>query len=55
MVAERYTAEHRGGDLKEELWEWCVIDEFVSSPVVYGVTEEEAKDIANELNKESKE
>jgi len=51
----RYTAEFRGGDNGELSWEWCVIDEdigFCGAAILFGLTEGEAKESAEKMNRE---
>jgi hypothetical protein len=51
----RYTAEHRGGDWDDKPLEWCVVDEeagLFGSAIIFGLTEQEAKEEAYRLNKE---
>lgn len=46
----RFTAELRGEDFKDE---WCVVDEHIGifgTAVLFGLTEENAKDVARYLN-----
>lgn len=53
----RYTAEFRGGDWGEKPWEWCVIDEqggWYGSAILFDLTEEEAKNKAEEMNRNTK-
>ena len=50
---QRYTAEHRGGDFGDKPWEWCIIDEdlgWCGSAITFGLTEEQAKALAEEMN-----
>jgi hypothetical protein len=53
-LAQRYTAEHRGGDWGEKPWEWCVIDEhdgLFGFAFIFDLTKYEAVKKANEMNK----
>lgn len=50
----RYTAQFRGGDHDEKPWEWCIVDEDIGPcgcAVVFDLTEEQAKILAEEMNK----
>jgi hypothetical protein len=55
--SKRYSAEPRGG--WEGTSEWCIVDEDVGpfgSVIMFGLTRERAKELANDWNKrESKE